>query len=184
VLSIIFGTLAAKIAAITVAAAAATGGLAATSSLPAPAQDAVSSAFSHLGLHFPPAEGAGEEAEPAADEENEQDVSANDASEHGRTVSETARAPYDSGRERGEAVSGVASTRGQEQRSSNVPSNPGPGANPTGNGKPDSVPPSNDGDDHPGGNPTDNGKPDSVPPSNDGDDHPGGNPTDNGRGRP
>jgi hypothetical protein len=53
VLSTLFGTLAAKIAAITLAAAAATAGLAATGSLPPPAQNAVSSAASHVGVHFP-----------------------------------------------------------------------------------------------------------------------------------
>ena len=133
-LSVIFGTLAAKIATITVAAAAATGGLAATGSLPAPAQDAVASAVSHVGVNFP----TSQDGEDGAD-----------ANEHGKTVEDTARNTDKTGREKGEEVSGVASTKSTEHRkdAENKPSDVS--GDPAGNGTPTV----------PSGNPTGYGEP-------------------------
>ena len=161
-LSTIFGTLAAKLAVVAVAAAAATGGLAATNNLPAPAQNAVSTAFSHLGVHFPSSHAGGKSSSA-----NSNSSSSNN--EHGKSVSETAKTTTDTGRAKGETVSGVASTTGQDHRT--TPAGPdGVSQNPTGNGNPGSVPP--DGgynqDTHPTGNPTGNGQPDSVPPADHG----------------
>jgi hypothetical protein len=170
--SVIFGTLAAKIATVTVAAAAATGGLAATGSLPAPAQDAVASAVSHVGVHFPTSQD-GEDGTDANED-------GTDANEHGKTVSDTARTTDKTGREKGEEVSGVASTkstehrRDAEHRPSDVPANDGLG-DPAGNGSP-TVPSGNPTgygqDSQPSGNPTGYGQ----------DSHPSGNPT--GYGEP
>jgi hypothetical protein len=53
VLSSLFASLFAKIAAVAIAAAAATGGLAAAGALPAPAQQAISHAASTVGIHVP-----------------------------------------------------------------------------------------------------------------------------------
>ena len=53
VLSSLFASLVAKIAGVAIAAAAATGGLAAAGALPAPAQQAVASAASTVGIHLP-----------------------------------------------------------------------------------------------------------------------------------
>lgn len=53
VFSSLFASLTAKIAGVAIAAAAATGGLAATGTLPAPAQQAVSQAASTIGIHLP-----------------------------------------------------------------------------------------------------------------------------------
>jgi hypothetical protein len=161
VLSTIFGTLIAKLAVVAVAAAAATGGLAATNNLPGPAQDAVSSAVGHLGVHFPSSH-AGGNANTADSSNNE----------HGKTVSDTAKTTTETGRAKGETVSGVASTTGQEHRQAPTTGS-GTSSNPTGNGQPANVPPP-DGynqDTHPNGNPTDNGAPDSVPPANPSGDH-------------
>jgi hypothetical protein len=142
-LSAIFGTLAAKIATVTVAAAATTGGLAATGNLPAPAQDAVASAMSHVGVHFPTS-GKGR---------------SDTANEHGKTVSETARTTDKTGREKGQEVSDAASSKSEahrkdaEHRSAGNPAGKGspdtPSGNPTGYGQ----------DNHPSGNPTGNGDP-------------------------
>jgi hypothetical protein len=167
-LSTIFSTLAAKIAAVTVAAAAATGGLAATGNLPAPAQDAVATAMSHLGVHFPSAEEAGTDDAGTGE-------AATDANEHGKTVSETARTTDMTGREKGEEVSGVASTKSLEHRQDALHRQDGEQSsnNPTGNGSPttpDGNPTGYGQDSHPSGNPTGNGQ----------GSHPSGNPTGNG----
>src|SRR5207248_8971339 len=118
VLSTIFSSLVAKIAAIAVAAAAATGGLAAANVLPASAQDTVSSALSHIGVHVPTSHG------DSSTDGGTADNNSSDAGQHGQDVSGAAHATYDSGRDKGAAVSGVASTTGQEQRGANGPSGP------------------------------------------------------------
>lgn len=91
VLTAVFSTLAAKVALGAVAAAAATGGLAATGSLPGPAQDAVASAFERVGIHMP----------GAPDDDN-------GSNDHGETVSGTARETTLTGRDKGQEVAGVA----------------------------------------------------------------------------
>jgi hypothetical protein len=166
-LSTIFGTLAGKLAVATVAAAAATGGLAATGSLPAPAQDAVAAAVSHVGVHFP---------------SSSDDQGNAGADDHGTTVSTSARTTDATGREKGQEISQTASTNAAQHRqdvahrqdTAHIPATappsgatgPGspvtPSGNPTGFGQ----------DNHPSGNPTGFGQ----------DNHPSGNPT--GHGRP
>jgi hypothetical protein len=66
VLSSLFASLFAKIAGVAVAAAAATGGLAAIGALPAPAQQAVSHAVSTVGIHVPSPEHASSTPEEPA----------------------------------------------------------------------------------------------------------------------
>jgi hypothetical protein len=63
VLSSLFASLFAKIAGVAIAAAAATGGLAAAGALPAPAQQAVSHAASTVGIHVPSPEHASSTSE-------------------------------------------------------------------------------------------------------------------------
>jgi hypothetical protein len=138
-LATVFSTLAAKIAITAVAAAAATGGLAATGNL-GPAQDAVASAVSHVGLNIP----------------------------HGKTVSDTARNTDKTGREKGQEVSKTASTNSLDHRQDAAHRSSDTSGNPTGNGSPTtpSGNPTGFGQDtQPSGNPTGFGQ-DSQPSGN------------------
>ncbi len=122
VLSSLFATLTAKLAAAGIAVAmASTGGLAAAGNLPAPAQDAVSMAAEKIGLHIPDADEAKDEesddvSDSAVDEDSDpldEEVTdpADDATTSGKSSSDDVHAAIDAtepGPERGKAVSEAA----------------------------------------------------------------------------
>lgn len=150
-LSTLFASLSAKIAAASFAAVAATGGLAAAGALPDPAQQAVADAAAKIGLHLPSPEDDASTQQHEAPEvgpvnEDVQGVLEDDSLE---------------GRDKGDAVSDAADQNRQDD-----------GTNPTGAGEPESTPsgapestPSSAPESTPSGEPdgTPSGKPASTP---------------------
>lgn len=199
VLASLFASLGMKITTgVAVAATAATGGLAATGNLPDAAQSAVANVVEKIGVHIPdPADEKRQDSDHRQDGEVGEDAGkpedAGQPEDAGKSVSDDVRdavnGEYESGRDKGEAVSDAASQNRQDGGvvqgkpetlpiPESAPVAPTvPGGNPTDYGQ-DSQPTGNPTEYGPGTQPT--GNPTEYGPGTE----PGGNPTGFGGGRP